>query len=75
MKLIDVDRYGQIYQRLTFKDFPLELYERFSRLMFSHALMSEIPIEEMEFTASLVMGERTVEIPGRYIPLEAPSRP
>jgi len=31
MKLIDADRYGQIYQRLTFLDFTLVLYERVSR--------------------------------------------
>jgi len=40
----------------------------------AHAFLSEILREEMEFDTSLVMGERTVEIPGRYNPLEAPSR-
>jgi hypothetical protein len=38
----------------------------------SHAFLSEIPKVEVEFATSLVMGEKTVEIPGRYIPLEAP---
>ena len=41
----------------------------------AHAFLSEIPREEMEFDTSLVMGERTVEIPDRYTPLELPLRP
>ena len=41
----------------------------------AHAFLTEIPKVEMEFATSLVMGERTVEIPGRYNPLEAPLRP
>ena len=41
----------------------------------AHAFLSEIPKEEIEFATSLFMGERNVEIPGRYNPLEAPSKP
>jgi hypothetical protein len=41
----------------------------------AHAFLSQIPTVEMEFATSLVMGEKTVAIPGRYNPLEAPSRP
>ncbi len=41
----------------------------------AHAFLDIIPQAEIDFTTSLVMGERTVEIPGRYSPLEAPTRP
>ncbi len=41
----------------------------------AHAFFDTIPQAEINFTTSLVMGERTVEIPGQYSPLEQPSRP
>ncbi len=41
----------------------------------AHAFLKSIPQAELDFTTSLCMGERTVAIPGRYAPLEAPSRP
>ena len=41
----------------------------------THAFLSKIPRIELNLTASLVMGERTVEIPGLYTLLETPSRP
>jgi hypothetical protein len=36
----------------------------------AHDFLSEILKEEMDSATSLVMGEGTVEIPGRYNPLE-----
>jgi len=41
----------------------------------ARAFLSKIPFKKMEFATTLVMGEKTVEIFGRYNPLEAPSRP
>jgi hypothetical protein len=41
----------------------------------AHAFLDIIPQAEINFTTSLGMGEMTVEIPGRYSPLEAPTRP
>jgi hypothetical protein len=41
----------------------------------AHAFIDIIPQAEIDFSTSLVMGERTVEISGRYSPLEAPTRP
>ena len=41
----------------------------------AHAFMGTIPKEEVDFATSLIMGERTEEIPGRFSPLEAPTRP
>jgi len=41
----------------------------------AHTFLADISQEEMDFSSSLTMGERTVEVPGRYAPLEAPSRP
>ena len=38
----------------------------------AHAFLENIPQSEIDFTTSLVMGERTVAIPCRYDPLEAP---
>ena len=35
----------------------------------AHAFLSDIPLAELEFALSMVLGERTVEIPGRYTPL------
>ena len=49
-----------------------------SMLAFStraQAFLDTIPETEINFTTSLVMGERTVEITGRNSPLEQPSRP
>jgi len=43
--------------------------------MRSHAFLGTIPKEEVDFSTSLIMGERTEEIPGRFFPLEAPTRP
>jgi hypothetical protein len=40
----------------------------------AHAFLGNIPQSEIDFTPSLVMGERTVAIPGHYDPLVAPSR-
>jgi hypothetical protein len=40
----------------------------------AHTFLPDIPKKKIEFATSLVMGERTVEIPGRCIPLEAASR-
>ncbi len=40
-----------------------------------HAFLDSIPQAEINFTTSIIMGERTVEIPGRYSPLETPTRP
>jgi hypothetical protein len=40
----------------------------------AHAFLNTIPQTEIDFTTSLAMGERTVEIPGRYPPLEQPPR-
>jgi hypothetical protein len=37
--------------------------------------MDTIPKEEINFTTSLILGERTNEIPGRYTPLKTPTRP
>jgi hypothetical protein len=41
----------------------------------AHAFLSDIPLVELEFASSLELGERTVEVPGRYTPLVAPFRP
>jgi hypothetical protein len=41
----------------------------------TYAFLSEIPQIELDFTTSLVMGERIFEIIGRYTLLETPSRP
>jgi hypothetical protein len=41
----------------------------------AHTFLETIPQIETDFATSLVMGERTVDIPGRYSPLEAPTRP
>jgi len=41
----------------------------------AHAFLDTIPQVEIDFTTSLIMGERTMEIRGRYSPLEQPSRP
>ncbi len=41
----------------------------------AQVFLSDIPQTELDFTTYLVIGERTVEIPGRYTPLETPSRP
>jgi hypothetical protein len=35
--------------------------------------METIHKEETDFSTSLIMGERTTKIPGRYSPLEAPT--
>ena len=37
--------------------------------------MEIIPKEEIDFSTSLIMGERTIEIPDFYTPLEVPTRP
>jgi hypothetical protein len=41
----------------------------------AHTFLETIPHIETDFATGLVMGERTVDIPGRYSPLEAPTRP
>ena len=41
----------------------------------AHAFLESIPQEEIDFTTSLIMGKRSMEISGRYLPLEAPCRP
>ena len=43
--------------------------------MRAHAFLGTIPKEEVDFSTSLIMGERTEEIPGRFSPLEVPTRP
>ena len=40
----------------------------------AHAYLETIPQIENDFATSLVMGERSVEISGRYSPIEAPTR-
>jgi hypothetical protein len=40
----------------------------------AHAFFTDIPLTKMHFATTHVMGERTIEIPGRYAPAEAPSR-
>jgi hypothetical protein len=40
----------------------------------THAFLSDIPQVELEFSTSMVMGERIVEILCNYTPMEAPSR-
>jgi len=40
-----------------------------------HTFLEAISNDKINFTASLIMGERIVEIPGRYMPLETPTRP
>jgi hypothetical protein len=40
----------------------------------AHAFLFEIPQAELEFATSIVIGEKLVEIPDRYSPLDAPSR-
>jgi len=37
----------------------------------AHTFPETISNDEINFTTSLIMGERTVEIPGRYMPLES----
>jgi hypothetical protein len=37
----------------------------------AHAFMEFIPQVEIDFTTSLIMGKHSVELPGRYSPLEA----
>ena len=41
----------------------------------AHAFLETIPQIENDFATSLVISERSVEIPGRYSPIEAPTRP
>jgi hypothetical protein len=41
----------------------------------AHTFPETISNDEINFTTSLIMGERTLEIPGRYMPLETPARP
>ena len=41
----------------------------------AHAFLETIPKEEVDFATSLTMGERTEEVPGRFSPLEIPTRP
>jgi hypothetical protein len=41
----------------------------------AHTFLEAIPQEEINCTTSLIMGEWTVEIPGRYMQLETPKRP
>ena len=43
--------------------------------MRAHAFLGTIPKKEVDFSTSLIMGERTEKIPGRFSPLEAPTRP
>jgi hypothetical protein len=43
--------------------------------MRAHAFLGTIPKEEVDFSTSRIMGERTEENPGRFSPLEAPTRP
>ena len=43
--------------------------------MRAQAFLGTIPKEEVDFSTSLIMGERTKEIPARFSPLEAPTRP
>ena len=40
----------------------------------THALLTEIPVVEMDFATTLVMGERTIRISDRYDPSETPTR-
>ena len=40
----------------------------------AHAFLESIPQVEIYFTTSLMMGDRTVEIPWRYSRLERPTR-
>ncbi len=41
----------------------------------AHAFLETIPKKEVDFATSLIMGERTQEIPGRFSPQEIPTRP
>jgi len=41
----------------------------------AHVCLTDISTTEMEFATSTIMGERVVEIPGRYAPREAATRP
>jgi hypothetical protein len=40
----------------------------------AHAFLSKIPQCEFVFATSLVIGDSIVEIPGRYSPLNSPTR-
>ncbi len=43
--------------------------------MRAHAFLGTIPKEEVDFCTSLIMGEQTKEIPGRFSPLATTTRP